>query len=66
MQIGYEAAALLDRMMSGSRPKGTVYVDALRVVTRSSTDIQSIADPLVAEAVASFAIGRLSRCRSTS
>jgi len=51
-RVGYEAAALLDRLMAGSvrqfedrliAPKG--------VVTRQSTDVTAIADPAIARAV---------------
>jgi LacI family transcriptional regulator len=50
--VGYEAAALLDRMMAGHRPsKEITLVPPAHVVARQSTDIICIADPEVAEAV---------------
>jgi len=46
---GYEAAALLDRLMSGHKPrKRTIYFPSRTVVTRQSTDIVAIDDPDVA------------------
>ncbi len=46
---GYEAAALLDRLMSGRKPrKRPVYFPPRAVVTRQSTDIVAIDDPDVA------------------
>jgi LacI family transcriptional regulator len=44
-RIGYEAAALLDRMMaSKSPPKGGVSVDPLPLIARESTDILAMDD----------------------
>ncbi len=52
-QIGYEAAQLLDRLMSGHRrPQKTIHVPPPHIVTRESTDIVAIADPEVSAAVA--------------
>jgi LacI family transcriptional regulator len=49
---GYQAAALLDRMMSGKHlPPQTIVVKARYVVTRQSTDILAISDAIVVEAV---------------
>ncbi len=51
-RAGYEAAALLDRLMRGGRaPAGPTLVAPLGVSTRQSTDILAIADPYVAKAL---------------
>jgi LacI family transcriptional regulator len=51
-RIGYEAAALLDRMMDGqSSPDEPLWIPPARVVARQSTDILAIADAEVAQAV---------------
>jgi LacI family transcriptional regulator len=52
-RTGYEAAALLDRMMSGrEQPRGqAIFVEPLGVVTRRSTDVQALGDPDVSAAV---------------
>ncbi len=51
-RIGFEVAALLDRLMSGqSPPEEPVYVEPLGVVTRQSTDTIAISDPKLAAAV---------------
>jgi LacI family transcriptional regulator len=51
-RIGYEAAALLDRMMQGERPpRVTREIPPLGVVTRQSTDVNAIDDPSVASAL---------------
>lgn len=48
-RIGYEAAALLDRMMCGGRPpKDPQFVPPLEVATRRSTDVLAIPDRAVA------------------
>lgn len=48
-RIGYEAAALLARLMKGRpAPATTVLIPPRGVVTRQSTDSVAIADPLVA------------------
>lgn len=52
VRVGYEAAALLDRMMLGKavrRDGKTVSPEAL--VARRSTDVTAVADPSVAEAL---------------
>lgn len=50
--MGYEAAALLDRMMYGQQtPRNPVLIQPQRVITRHSTDVIAIADPEVALAV---------------
>jgi LacI family transcriptional regulator len=51
-QRGYEAAALLDRMMAGERPpRAPVYVEPVGVATRASTDIMAIDDQDVVKAL---------------
>ncbi len=52
-QIGYEAARLLDRLMSGRQPpRRPIHVLPTHVVTRQSTDIVAVADPDVSQAAA--------------
>jgi len=52
-RIGYEAAALLDRMMAGRRPRKRWFrINPVGVVTRRSTDILAIEDTRVANAMA--------------
>jgi LacI family transcriptional regulator len=49
---GYEAAAVLDKMMRGKKvPNKRIVVPTLYVVTRQSTDILKIDDPYVAQAL---------------
>jgi LacI family transcriptional regulator len=52
-RTGYEAAALLDRLMSGrERRRGqAVFVDPLGVVARRSTDVLALGDPDISAAV---------------
>jgi LacI family transcriptional regulator len=52
-RMGYEAAALMDRMMKGEsiEPGFEVLVPPLNVSVRESTDIVAISDPLVARAL---------------
>ena len=51
-QRGYEAAALLDRMMAGApAPREPIYVEPVGVETRASTDIMAIDDTTVVEAL---------------
>lgn len=51
-RVGYDAAALLDRLMQGQPPPDAVQMAApLGIVTRQSTDVLAIDDPLVAAAV---------------
>jgi LacI family transcriptional regulator len=51
-QRGYEAAALLDRMMRGEHPpKDPIYVQPAGVVARASTDILAIDDAAVLRAL---------------
>jgi LacI family transcriptional regulator len=49
---GYEAAAMLSRMMQGERlATQTRYIEPLRVVERQSTDITAVNDPKIAAAL---------------
>ena len=50
-RIGYEAAAMLDRLMSGKKIVADIVVDPIGVQTRQSTDLLAIEDPEVASAV---------------
>ena len=48
-KVGYEAAALLDRMMGGAAgPRKTTFIPPLGVVMRRSTDVVAIADADIA------------------
>ncbi len=52
LRVGYEAAALLGRMMRGvAAAKERMLIPPLGVVTRQSTDVLAISDPDVAAAV---------------
>ena len=51
-QMGYEAAAVLDRLMAGGgRPTAPILIPPTGVVTRHSSDVLAISDPTVAQAV---------------
>ena len=51
-KVGYEAAALLDRMLDGDAPpRDPILVEPLGVVARQSTDIVAVGDAEVAAAV---------------
>ena len=51
-KVGYEAAALLDRMMGGEKPpQQPILVEPERVITRRSTDVIAVGDADVAHAV---------------
>jgi len=51
-KAGYEAAALLDRLMDGEKMAGqTVIAEPVGVVARKSTDISAVTDPAVADAI---------------
>ena len=51
-RIGYEAAALLDRLMGGADPPtDPILIEPTGVVTRLSTDSVAIDDPAVATAI---------------
>jgi LacI family transcriptional regulator len=46
LRIGYEAAALLDRLMAGGRaPAKPILIPPLEVVSRRSTDVLALDDP---------------------
>lgn len=52
-QVGYEAAALLDRLMNGEpEPEEPIVIQPSRVVVRQSTNTLAIADKDLAKAVA--------------
>jgi LacI family transcriptional regulator len=52
-RVGFEAAALLDRMMRGARPpKRPVLIAPTGVLARQSTDTLAVDDPDLAQAVA--------------
>jgi LacI family transcriptional regulator, galactose operon repressor len=51
-RVGFEAAALLDRIMAGERPPlAPVLIDPKRVVTRRSTEVFAIEDRQLADAI---------------
>lgn len=51
-QVGYEAAALLDRIMDGAaKPAEPILLSPVRVVPRESTDVLTINDPEVVQAL---------------
>lgn len=51
-QGGYQMAEILDQMMAGKKLRiKTVLIEPVRVVTRISSDILAITNPLIAEAV---------------
>jgi LacI family transcriptional regulator len=63
-QIGYQAAALLDRMMAGERPPDQPLLIAPRgVVTRQSTDVLASDDPKVVQALAFIRANACQRIR---
>lgn len=48
---GYEAAQMLDRLMDGQPVPPETRIDPVGVVTRRSTDVLAIRDPVVAQAI---------------
>lgn len=51
-RIGFEAAVLLDRLMAGAGPPAdNLLIQPLGVVTRQSSDVYAVEDPLVSRAV---------------
>lgn len=51
-RIGHEAAALLDRMMRGEpAPSEPMLIPPVRVIGRQSTDVLSIDDPMIVQAL---------------
>jgi LacI family transcriptional regulator len=50
--VGYEAAALLDRLMAGAAPPAhELLIEPLGVTTRQSSDVLAVADPQIAAAM---------------
>ncbi|MGB0767876.1 MAG: substrate-binding domain-containing protein, partial [Phycisphaeraceae bacterium] len=49
--VGYEAAAMLDRMMNGQAESEVLYVPPRGIHARTTTDYYAVEDPLVAEAL---------------
>ncbi len=50
-RVGYEAAALLARLMAGrSKPRKPLLIAPSRVAVRASTDVLAITDPIVVQA----------------
>lgn len=51
-RIGFEAAALLDRLLAGQPPPAQgIFLDQCRVVTRQSTDVLALDDPELVKAL---------------
>lgn len=51
-RLGYEAAALLDRLMDGQMPEQQkMVIEPVGITTRQSTDVMAVEDDLVAKAV---------------
>ena len=51
-RMGYEGAALLDRMIHGQLPPaGRTLIKPLGIVARESTNVLAVADPAVAKAM---------------
>jgi LacI family transcriptional regulator len=51
-RMGYEAAALLERLMNGERPRRRQFIiDPVGITTRQSTDLLAIEDRIVASAM---------------
>jgi LacI family transcriptional regulator len=51
-RVGFEAAALLDRLMAGAAPQGEdLLVPPTGVITRQSSDVVAVDDPTIARAV---------------
>ena len=50
-RVGYEAAAMLDRLIQGKRTKTQVMIPPRGIVTRESTDHFAVDDELVAQAL---------------
>lgn len=60
-RVGYEAAVLLDRLMSGRKPlRAPSYVPPRGIIARESTDYFAVEDEVVAAAI-QFVSGRLSK-----
>lgn len=51
-RVGFEAAALLDRLMAGAEPQGEdLFIPPTGVITRQSSDVVAVDDPTIARAV---------------
>jgi LacI family transcriptional regulator len=50
-QVGFRAAAALDELMAGGEPEREQWVLPISVITRGSTDIELVDDPLVSAAL---------------
>ena len=50
-QVGYEAAAVLDRMMAGEDVEPQRFLPPFRVIVRKSTDMRATDDPFIAAAL---------------
>jgi LacI family transcriptional regulator len=51
-RVGYEAAALLDRLINGERaPRNPILVEPAGVLTRRSTEMLAVADPDLIKAI---------------
>jgi LacI family transcriptional regulator, galactose operon repressor len=51
-RIGYEAAALLDRMMAGRKgPRRPIFIEPIGIATRRSTEVLAVEDRHIAAAV---------------
>jgi LacI family transcriptional regulator len=65
-RIGYQAAELLDQLMSGQKPPGRrILVDPLHIVTRRSSDTLAIKDRTVAAALRFISEQALHGCTVT-
>jgi LacI family transcriptional regulator len=63
-RIGYEAIALLDRLMGGEKLRQRhFFIDPLGIVTRGSTDIMAVEDRLIASAITFIQSGASRRIR---
>jgi LacI family transcriptional regulator len=51
-KLGFEAAALLDRLMRGEKTRRRFVIDPIGIVVRQSSDILAIDGPTVAKAMA--------------
>jgi LacI family transcriptional regulator len=51
-EVGYQAAALLERLMSGAKPpKAPIFIPPGELVPRQSTDSFAVSDPIVSRAM---------------
>lgn len=50
-RVGYEAAAVLDRMMAGQPVEPKLFLPPFRVIVRQSTDTRATDDPFIAAAL---------------